>query len=116
MSNLKLNKANVVYMQRRYSPLRSEFGDYSSYYSTSGGKGSDSSGGSSDSNKNSAYASDYAELGLTSSATKEEVQQAYHKLAMEYHPDLPKNVSRHNECVRKMAAVNVAYRRLTQHL
>ena len=116
MSNLKLNKANVVYMQRRYSPLRSEFGDYSSYYSSSGGKGSGSSGGSSDSNKNSAYASDYAELGLTSSATKEEVQQAYHKLAMEYHPDLPKNASRHNECVHKMAAVNVAYRRLTQHL
>lgn len=116
MSNLKLNKANVVYMQRRYSPLRSEFGDYSSYYSSSGGKGSGSSGGSSDSNKNSAYASDYAELGLTSSATKEEVQQAYHKLAMEYHPDLPKNVGRHNECVRKMAAVNVAYKRLTQHL
>ncbi len=116
MSNLKLNKANVVYMQRRYSPLRSEFGDYSSYYSSSGGKGSGSSGGSSDSSKNSAYASDYAELGLTSSATKEEVQQAYHKLAMEYHPDLPKNAGRHNECVRKMAAVNVAYKRLTQRL
>ena len=116
MSNLKLNKANVVYMQRRYSPLRSEFGDYSSYYSSSGGKSSGSTDSGGDPAKNSAYASDYAELGLTTCATKEEVQQAYHKLAMEYHPDLPKNAGRHNECVRKMAAVNVAYRRLTQHL
>ena len=116
MSNLKLNKANCVYMQRRYSPLRSEFGDYSSYYSSSGDKGSGSTNSGGDPAKNSAYASDYAELGLTSSATKEEVQQAYHKLAMEYHPDLPKNAGRHNECVRKMAAVNVAYKRLTQHL
>ncbi|MBO4332110.1 MAG: DnaJ domain-containing protein [Paludibacteraceae bacterium] len=116
MSNLKLNKANVVYMQRRYSPLRSESDDYSSDYSTSGDKGSGSTDSGADSAKNSAYASDYAELGLTTCATKEDVQQAYHKLAMEYHPDLPKNASRHNECVRKMAAVNVAYKRLTQHL
>ncbi len=114
MGHLGMNRHNIEYMQRRYSPLRSEYDDYSKYYQSSNSQQSNSYSNTSD--DYSAYASDYAELGLLPDATKEEVQQAYHKLAMELHPDLPKNAGRHDECVRRMAAINVAYRQLIKNL
>ncbi|GHU82804.1 hypothetical protein FACS1894196_1700 [Clostridia bacterium] len=48
----------------------------------------------------------YAVLGLTSSATKEEVTAAYRKLAKKYHPDLNPG---DKEADRKMRALNAAY-------
>lgn len=114
MSRLGLNNKNIEYMQRRYSPLRSEYDDYSKYYQSTNRQQS-SSYSSNASVAYSANASDYAELGLSYGATKEEVQQAYHKLALELHPDLPKNADRHDECVRRMAAINVAYKRLIRY-
>ncbi len=55
----------------------------------------------------------YNALGLTSSASIEDVRRAYHKLALEYHPDLAKNTERKNACEHKMAEINEAYRKIT---
>jgi len=48
----------------------------------------------------------YQMLGVSPTASKEEITQAYRKLAKKYHPDLnPGN----EECARKMAEINAAY-------
>ncbi|MBO4332173.1 MAG: J domain-containing protein [Paludibacteraceae bacterium] len=52
----------------------------------------------------------YAVLGLPASASLREVQDAYHRLALLHHPDLPKNADRQEECVAQMAKINTAYR------
>ena len=52
----------------------------------------------------------YAVLGLPASASSAEVQEAYHRLALLHHPDLPKNADRQEECVALMAKINTAYR------
>lgn len=108
MGRLGMNTHNIEYMKRRYSPLRTEYDDYSKYYSSR----SKSSSSSSSSTSGYANASDYAQLGLVPGATNEDVQKAYHKLAMDLHPDLPKNKNHYEECIRRMASINVAYRRL----
>lgn len=104
MVGLKMNKANIDYLMRRYAPLRTEFEDFeqSSY----------SSNYKETSTYSYASSSDYELLGISVSSSHEEVQRAYHRLAKEYHPDLPKNANRHAECVRKMAEINLAYDRL----
>ena len=48
-------------------------------------------------------------LSLAASATDKEIKKAYHKLALQYHPD--KNSS--HEAVKKMAKINKAYNFLT---
>ena len=108
MDRMGVSTRSIESIKRRYSPLRTEYDDYSKYYSSS----NKSSSSSSSSNTVYDKASDYAELGLVPGATNEEVQKAYHKLAMELHPDLPKNTNRHEECVRRMAAINLAFGRL----
>lgn len=105
MVGLKMNKINIEYLTRRYGPLRTEFEEFeqSSYYSNNQGYSSSYSYASS---------SDYALLGVSAGCSKKEIQQAYHQLALEYHPDLPKNARRYEECERKMAEINLAYDRL----
>jgi DnaJ-class molecular chaperone len=49
-------------------------------------------------------------LGLEATASERDVQQAYHRLALQHHPDLPKNADRQEECVALMAKINTAYR------
>lgn len=50
----------------------------------------------------------YAVLGVSPTATTEEIKQKYHQIAKTNHPDLPKN--RGNEELRKnFAAVTEAY-------
>lgn len=49
-------------------------------------------------------------LDLPASASPAEVQVAYRRLALQHHPDLPKNADRQEECVALMAKINTAYR------
>lgn len=48
-------------------------------------------------------------LGVSSDATIEEIEKTYRQLALLYHPDLPKNAHRKEECEEKMKAINIAY-------
>jgi len=54
----------------------------------------------------------YVELGLDDNASYEEVRKAYHSLAMQHHPDLPKNADRQQECQDLMVKINLAYSRI----
>ncbi|MCQ2188326.1 MAG: DnaJ domain-containing protein [Paludibacteraceae bacterium] len=51
----------------------------------------------------------YAILGIAEDASDKDIKKAYHKLALQYHPDLLKNVDRVKECDAKMAKINEAY-------
>ena len=116
-------KLNYTYFYRRYSGLRTEGDNYdtysyfsSKYYGTnnsnsqSSGSQSQSSGKSSSAGKEDLRLADaFKILGVSSTSTKEEVQGAYHRLALLHHPDLPRNAERRAECVRAMAKINVAY-------
>jgi DnaJ-class molecular chaperone len=50
------------------------------------------------------YRSPYEILGITYTATKDEITRAYKKLALQYHPDLHKDVD-----PRIIVEINVAY-------
>lgn len=54
----------------------------------------------------------YLELGLDDNASYEEVRKAYHALAMQHHPDLPKNADRQQECQDLMVKINLAYSKI----
>ncbi len=54
----------------------------------------------------------YAILGLDDNATDKDIKQAYHKLALQYHPDLLKNADRAKECEAKMVKINEAYEKI----
>ncbi|MBR6105099.1 MAG: DnaJ domain-containing protein [Paludibacteraceae bacterium] len=109
MPKLGLNKRHCDYMTARYSSIRSEYDYHSNAHTQQAEQQHNKSAAGSVYSRYSQY---FALFGLSPEATKDEVQQAYHKLAMEYHPDLPKNADRHMECVRKMAELNVAYTQL----
>ncbi len=97
LADLKFNNNYINLFIRRYGPLRTEFEDER--------KDSTSTG-----ERTVAYLNPYyAILGLDSSASDEEIKKAYHSLALEHHPDLPKNASRIQECEEMMARINEAY-------
>ena len=101
MTQFKFNKNYFDYFKRRYSSLRTEFDDYER-------KSTSSLGGYS-------FASlepYYAILGLEEGASIEEIKRAYHELAMQHHPDLPKNANRIEECEAKMMEINEAYEKV----
>jgi curved DNA-binding protein CbpA len=54
----------------------------------------------------------FAILGLEESASDVEIKRAYHKLALQHHPDLPKNADRVEECETMMARINEAYEKI----
>ena len=54
----------------------------------------------------------YAILGLEENASDEEIKKAYHSLALQHHPDLPKNADRVEECEAMMAKINEAYEKI----
>ena len=54
----------------------------------------------------------YAILGVEDDATDKDIQQAYHNLALQYHPDLLKNADRTKECEAKMVEINEAYEKI----
>ena len=100
LAQLRFNNRYIEYFKDRYFSLRTEFDDYK--------------------RKNTAsvdYSVDnlkpyYDLLGLTEDASIEEIKQAYHELALQHHPDLPKNASRIEECEELMMKINEAYERL----
>ncbi|MBQ0157104.1 MAG: DnaJ domain-containing protein [Bacteroidales bacterium] len=100
LEDLKFNKNYINLFIRRYGPLRTEFEDER--------KDSTSTG-----ERTVAYLNPYyAILGLDNSATEEEIKKAYHALALEHHPDLPKNAGRIQECEEMMAKINEAYEKI----
>ncbi|MBQ0157105.1 MAG: J domain-containing protein [Bacteroidales bacterium] len=100
VADFKFNKNYINLFIRRYGPLRTEFEDER--------KDSTSTG-----ERTVAFLNPYyAILGLDISATEEEIKKAYHALALEHHPDLPKNAGRIQECEEMMAKINEAYEKI----
>ncbi len=100
VADFKFNKNYINLFIRRYGPLRTEFEDER--------KDSTSTG-----ERTVAYLNPYyAVLGLDNSASEEEIKKAYHALALEHHPDLPKNAGRIQECEEMMAKINEAYEKI----
>lgn len=102
MGKLNLNKRSYDYFVRYYSPLRTEYDDYSKYYDNETKKEYSSSTSSS------LLQQYYDILGVSIGASKQEIQKAYHALALQYHPDLPQNAN-NKSCEAQMAKINDAY-------
>lgn len=95
------NKNYIEFYKDRYSPLRTEF-DESEYRSNV-----------SIQDRIVSNLKPYFELlGLDETATDEEIKRAYHNLALQHHPDLPKNSARIEECETLMAKLNEAYEKV----
>ena len=101
MKQLKFNKNYVDFFLKRYGPLRTEFeGDEQ---------------GEKKSTENipiSQLKTYFAILGLEEGASDQEIKRAYHNLALQHHPDLPKNADRVEECETMMARINEAYEKI----
>ena len=101
MKQLKFNKIYFDFFLKRYGPLRTEF------------EGDESGGDTSTKNipvsQLKAY---FAILGLEEGASDVEIKRAYHNLALQHHPDLPKNADRVEECETMMARINEAYEKI----
>lgn len=109
MGKLNLNKRSYDYFVRYYSPLRTEYDDYSKYYDNETKKEYSSSTSSS------LLQQYYDILGVSIGASKQEIQKAYHALALQYHPDLPQNAN-NKSCEAQMAKTNDAYARVIASL
>ena len=101
MKQLKFNKIYFDFFIKRYGPLRTEFEDDES--------GENTSTKSIPVSQLKAY---FAILGLEEGASDEEVKKAYHSLALQHHPDLPKNAGRIEECEELMKRFNEAYEKI----
>ena len=101
MTQLRFNNRYIEYFKDRFSSLRTEFDDYER-------KSTSSLGGYSFASLESYY----AVLGVEKDASIEEIKRAYHELAMQHHPDLPKNANRKEECEAKMMEINEAYEKV----
>ncbi|MBQ0156914.1 MAG: J domain-containing protein [Bacteroidales bacterium] len=99
MTKFKLNKNYIAYFKKRYGPLRTEFDE-------------DEKTSSTNSNTVATNNPYYAILGLNDGATDDEIKRAYHSLALQHHPDLPKNADRKDECEKIMAKINEAYEKV----
>ena len=98
MKQLKFNKNYFDFFIKRYGPLRTEF------------EGDDS--GEKKSTKNipaSQLKAYFAILGLEEGASDEEIKKAYHSLALQHHPDLPKNADRVEECAPRAKPLGAPY-------
>lgn len=102
MDKLKLNKRSYDYFVRYYSPLRTEYDDYSQYYDA------ETKNKYSSTTSSSLLQHYYDILGVSIGASKQEIQKAYHALALQYHPDLPQNAN-NKSCEAQMAKINDAY-------
>lgn len=109
MDKLKLNKRSYDYFIRYYAPLRTEYDDYSKYYDNEAKKDFSSTTSSS------LLQQYYEILGVSIGASKQEIQKAYHALALQYHPDLPQNAN-NKSCEAQMAKINNAYARVIANL
>lgn len=109
MDKLKLNKRSYDYFIRYYAPLRTEYDDYSKYYDNEAKKDFSSTTSSS------LLQQYYEILGVSIGASKQEIQKAYHALALQYHPDLPQNAN-NKSCEAQMAKINNAYAHVIANL
>ena len=100
IAQLEFNKNYVNYFKERYEPLRTEFDEY------------EKRSNSSENRYVYSLKEYYATLGLEENASYEEVRRAYHELALQHHPDLPKNASRIEECEKMMMKINEAYEKV----
>ena len=100
LAQLRFNNRYIEYFKDRYFSLRTEFDDY---------KRKDTASVDYSVDNLKPY---YAVLGLAEDASIEEIKQAYHELALQHHPDLPKNASRIEECEKLMVKINEAYEQL----
>ena len=101
MGKLKFNNRYFNYYKERYNPLRTEF-DESEWKEKS-----------STITYTLASPKEYYDvLGLKEGASYEEIRRAYHDLALQHHPDLPKNAGRTEECEKMMMKINEAYEKL----
>ncbi len=101
MKQLKFNKNYFDFFIKRYGPLRTEFDDDDSRNASSTREIPVS--------QLKAY---FAILGLKEGASDVEIKKAYHNLALQHHPDLPKNADRVEECETMMARINEAYEKI----
>ena len=101
MGKLKFNNRYFSYYKERYTPLRTEF-DENEW------KGKSSTITYTLNNPKEYY----DVLGLKENATDEEIRRAYHELALQHHPDLPKNAGRIEECEKMMIIINEAYEKV----
>lgn len=98
MTGLRFNKIWISYFDKRYNSIRTE----SEYDDTQSRKTTNYTFPPS-------LQTHLNFLGLSADATFSQLQSAYHKLAMEHHPDLPKNRNRVTECEAIMTRINEAY-------
>ena len=101
MKQLKFNKNYFDFFIKRYGPLRTEF--------EADEQGEKQSTESIPVSQLKAY---FAILGLEEGASDVEIKKAYHNLALQHHPDLPKNADRVEECETMMARINEAYEKI----
>ncbi|MBR6596730.1 MAG: DnaJ domain-containing protein [Paludibacteraceae bacterium] len=101
LEQLDFNQNYINYFIKRYKPLRTEYDDY-------GNKDNSST----KENSVSLLKPYYDILGVDENASDEEIKRAYHNLALQHHPDLPKNASRVKESELMMAKINEAYEKI----
>ncbi len=101
LNELNFNKNYISLFARRYEPLRTEFeaDEQEEKKSTENIPVSQLK----------AY---FAILGLEEGASDVEIKKAYHNLALQHHPDLPKNAGRVSECEELMSRINEAYEKI----
>lgn len=98
LSGFRFSPTFIAHYQKRYGSLRTEQDPRTER--------------SSSKSSASFKAACYATLGVQEGASDEEVKRAYHVLALQHHPDLPKNADRKVECEALMAKINEAYERI----
>lgn len=101
MKQLKFNKNYFDFFIKRYGPLRMEYEEDEQESNTS-----------TENIPVSQLKAYFAILGLEEGASDQEIKRAYHNLALEHHPDLPKNANRVSECEELMARINEAYEKI----
>lgn len=101
MEEMDFNHNFINYFIRRYKSLRTESENSSNNESTS-----------TEEKSISLLKPYYDLLGLEMGASDEEIKRAYHNLALQHHPDLPKNASRVKESEQMMAKINEAVEKI----
>lgn len=104
MTLLKINKRTYDYCVKYYSPLRTEYDDFSQSYNQESKKEY-----TAPSTPPSLLKQYYDILGVAEGASKQEIQKAYHALALLHHPDRQQDDSKKAECEKTMATLNDAY-------
>ena len=101
LEQLDFNQNYINYFIKRYKSLRTEYDDYGNKDNSSAKE-----------NSVSLLKPYYDILGVDENASDEEIKRAYHNLALQHHPDLPKNASRVKESELMMAKINEAYEKI----